>query len=145
MEHRLSDRLIGYWNTLKKDLPMPDFGHFNASSIADVWQYCVLFNVTPSVESKPFILNFQQIGDLARGVYGNEMIGKSFNTSQRHFQGSAILRRVDEILKSPTYLTDIGQFINERGKVVKYRSCLLPFGRDGKVTHVVVGLSWREY
>jgi hypothetical protein len=143
--HRLGDRLLGYWNTTRKDLQMPDVGQLNASAITDVWQSCVLFSVSPAIDAKPFVLNFQQIGDKLRSIYGNDMIGRSFNTAQRHFQGAAVVRRVEEVIENPSVLTDVGQFINENHKVVKYRSCLLPFGRDGKVTHVLVGLSWREF
>lgn len=145
IEHRLADRLIGYWNTLRKEADVPDFSHFNPSAIDDIWQQCVLFTVGPEVEGKPAVLNFTLIGEKIRPIYGNEMVGRSFNTTQRHFQGAAIVRRMDEVMKNPQPLTDVGQFINERSKVVKYRSCLLPFGRDGKVSHVVTGLSWREY
>lgn len=144
-EHRLSDRLITYWNTLRKDAALPDFGHFNASAIEDVWQHCVLFTVAPGIESRPYTLNFYQVGEKVRGLYGNDMVGRSFSTGQRHFQGAAIVRRMEEVIQSPCTITDVGQFVNERSKTVKYRSCLLPFGREGKVTHVVVGLSWREY
>lgn len=145
LEHRLSERLTSYWNNLRKDLDMPDFGHFNASSIEDIWQQCVLFTVSPEVGNKPYVLNFYQIGDRLRSIYGNDMVGRSFNTGQRHFQGAAIVRRVEEIISKPAPMNDMGQFINERSKVVKYRSVLLPFGRDGRVTHVITGLSWREF
>lgn len=144
-EHRLAERLMGYWHTLRKDQLMPDFGHFNASAIDDIWQQCVLFTVSPEIENKPHVLNFHQIGERVRTLYGNEMVGRSFNTSQRHFAGAAIMRRVEEIISKPSPLNDAGQFINERSKVVKYRSCLLPFGRNGKVSHIIAGLSWREF
>ena len=143
-EHRMADRLISYWNTIRKDAPMPDFAHFNASSIADVWQQCILFTVAPKVENKPHVLNFYQIGDKLRGFYGNDMLGRSFTTAQRHFQGAVVVRRVEDVISNPAPISDAGQFINEKSKVVKYRSCILPFGRDGKVTHIVAGLSWRE-
>ena len=145
IEHRLSDRLIAYWNTIRKDEPMPDFGHFNASAISDIWQQCVLFTVSPFVENKPWVLNFYMIGEKLRSIYSNDMVGRSFNTAQRHFQGAAIVRRMEEIIDNPTPLLDAGQFINEKSKVVKYRSCLLPFGRGTKVSHVIIGLSWREF
>lgn len=144
-EHRLAERLMGYWNIIRKEQQMPDFGHFNASAIDDIWQNCVLFTVAPEVGNKPYVLNFQQIGERVRTIYGNDMVGRSFNTSQRHFAGAAIMRRVEEIIATPAPLNDAGQFINERSKVVKYRSCLLPFGRNGKVSHVIAGLSWREF
>ena len=144
-EHRTTDRLLSYWNILRKDEAMPDFSHFNASSIDDIWQQCVLFTVAPEVDNKASILNFYQIGDNLRSIYGSEMVGRSFSAGQRHFQGDAVMRRVEEIITNPGPMTDVGQFVNEKSKVVKYRSCLLPFGRNGKVTHVITGLSWREF
>lgn len=144
-ELRLADRLLTYWNNLKKDSALPDFNHFNASLVTDIWQHCVLFTVAPATYNQPQVVNFYQIGEKLKGVYGSEMAGRSFNVAQKHFPGAAIVRRMGESIKESTALTDIGQFVNERGKVVKYRSCLLPFGKDGRVTHVIVGLSWREF
>lgn len=145
IEHRLAERLISYWNLVRKDLPLPDFGHFNASAIADIWHQCVLFTVAPDALGRPYVLNFYQIGDRLKAVYGTDMVGRSFNTAQRHFQGATIVRRIEELIEHPTPLTDAGQFINDRHKVIKYRSCMLPFGRNDQVTHVLVGLSWREF
>ena len=144
-EHRLPERMLSYWNTLRKDAPMPDFSRFNASAIADIWQQCVLFTVAPSVDNKTSALNFYQIGDKLGSIYSANMVGRTFNPGQKHFQGAAIVRRMEEILVNPEPITDMGQFINENSKVVKYRSCLLPFGRNGRVTHVITGLSWREF
>ena len=144
-EHRLPDRMVNYWNTVRRELPLPDFGHFNASSIADIWQQCILFVVSPMVVNKPYVLNFAHVGDKLRSIYSADMVGRSFNTNQHHFQGAAIIRRIEDAIQHLTPLTDMGQFINDRSKLVKYRSCLLPFGREGKITHVIVGLSWREF
>ncbi len=144
-DHRLPDRLATYWNGLRKELVLPDFSQFNASAVSDIWQSCILFTVSPPVEGKPSTLNFSQVGDKVREIYGKDMVGRSFTTNQRNFQGAAIVRHAETILANPTVLTDNGQFVNERSKMVKYRSCLLPFGRDAKVTHILVGLSWREF
>lgn len=145
MEHRLSERLTRYWDTLRKDLPMPHFSHFNASAIEDIWQQCLLFTVAPEVENQPYALSFYQIGEGLRGLYGSNMLGRHFNSTQRHFQGAAIVRRVGEVLANPAPVNDMGQFVNTRSHVVKYRSCLLPFGHDKQVSHVITGLSWREF
>ncbi|MES2985033.1 MAG: PAS domain-containing protein [Pseudomonadota bacterium] len=145
IEHRLGDRLTTYWDTIRKDEPMPDFTHFNTSAISDIWQQCILFTLSPLVENKPAVLNFYMIGESLRTLYSSDMVGRSFSSSQRHFQGAALVRRVEEMIANPQPISDVGQFINERSKVVKYRSVMLPFGRGGKVTHVVVGLSWREF
>jgi PAS domain len=146
LEHRMNERLMGYWTSLRKEEPMPDFALFNASSIADIWQNCILFTVSPADQGgKSHTLNFYQMGEKIRTMYGGDMVGRSFNSTQRHFQGAAIVKRVDEIISHPAAITDTGQFVNEKSKIIKYRSCLLPFGRHGTVTNLLIGLSWREF
>lgn len=144
-EQRLGERLLSYWNVLRKDQKMPDFSHFNPSAIDDIWQQCVLFTVSPAVNNKSSALNFYQIGDKLGNIYGANMVGRTFNAGQKHFQGAAIVRRMEQMLENPEPMNDQGQFINEKSKIVKYRSCLLPFGRNGRVTHIITGLSWREF
>ena len=62
-EHRLTDRLTTYWDNLRKDADLPDFGHFNASAVDDIWQQCILFTVQPPVIGKTPSLNFYKVGD----------------------------------------------------------------------------------
>ncbi len=85
------------------------------------------------------------LGDKAKDIYGGDMSGRTMYPTMKHFQGASIVRRVDDIIATPKALYDEGQFVNERSKIVKYRSCLLPFGKEGKVTHILAGLSWREF
>jgi PAS domain len=144
-EHRLTDRLTSYWDNLRKDKEIPDFSQFNSSAIDDLWQQCILFTVSPTTEGRSPSLNFYKIGDKLRTIYGQNAEGKTFNPAQRQFQGAAVVRKIDTVLANPIPLVDIGQFIGDNSKMVKYRSCLLPFGRDGVVTHVIAGISWREF
>lgn len=144
-EARLNDRLTTYWNMLRKDAPVPEFVQFNIAAIEDIWSQCVLFVVNPTAPGAPANVNFYTVGDKVQALYGN-VAGRSVATTQRHFQGAAIIKRVGEVIATPAPLYDEGQFVNEQSKMVKYRSCLLPFGsKEGKVTHVVAGLSWREF
>lgn len=143
---RLIDRLTTYWNMLRKDAPVPEFVQFNISAIEDVWGQCVLFTVQPCAPGQNPSVNFYRVGEKIKSLYGQDMTGRSVSGGQKHFQGAAIVRRVNDLITTPAPVYDSGQFVNDRSKVVKYRSCLLPFGgRDGKVTHVVAGLSWREF
>lgn len=145
MEHRLTERLIHYWKTISREATVPDFAQFNISAVDDIWQQCILFTVQPWVEGKPHSLSFTKVGEKVRTLYSTDMVGQTFNTSQRHFQGAAIVRKMEDVFTTPSTLIDVGQYINDNGKVVKYRSCLLPFGRDNRITHVVVALTWRTY
>jgi len=141
-ELRLIDRLTTYWNMIRKDQPVPEFVQFNISAIEDLWSQCVLFTVQPGV---PPTVNFYNVGDKVKALYG-DVAGRTVNTNNRHFQGASIVRKVADVVASPAPVFDEGQFVNERSKIVKYRTCLLPFGnREGRITHIVAGLSWREF
>lgn len=142
-EQRLVQRLTNYWEMLRSDQTIPDYAKFNVSAVQDIWAHCILFLVRPD---NPPTVNFYNVGDQARLLYGPDIVGRTMNPRQRHYPGAMVVRRVGELVANPAPIYDEGQFINERSKVVKYRSCLLPFGdRQGKVTHVVAGLSWREF
>ena len=85
------------------------------------------------------------LGDQVKSLYGNDVAGRPMFSGMKHFQGASIVRRMDDMIATPQVMYDQGQFVNERGKIVKYRSCLLPFGKDGKVSHILAGLSWKEF
>jgi hypothetical protein len=146
IQHRLTERLAAHWNLLRKDNILPDFSQFNPSAITDIWQNCVLFTVQPTAAGTMPMLGFKAIGDKLSPLFGKELIGKIVNFSQKHFHGAAIIRRTGEVIENPAPLFDEGQFVTSNSKVVKFRSCLMPFGsKDGRITHIVVGLSWREF
>jgi hypothetical protein len=145
-DQRLIDRLTQYWNSLCRDGAYPEFAQFNASAIEDIWGHCVLFTVTPGGGTRGPGVSFYRIGDKLADLYGQNLVGVSMQAGQRHFQGANIVRRIGEVIEKPSPVTDLGQFVSERGKIVKFRSCMLPFtNHDGMVTHVVAGLSWREF
>ncbi len=144
-QKRLTDRLTSYWDLLRKDQPIPEFSKFNNASIADVWDHCMLFSVNPVSEGKASY-TFYRMGDKVKALYGGDLSGSTLNPKQSMFKGAAVIKRIDQILEKPEPMSDQGQFINDNSKVIKYRSCLLPFGgNDGNVTHIIVGLSWREF
>lgn len=143
-DHRLSDRLNNYWNLVRRGAVMPEFQQFNMSAISDIWGQCILFTVQPAAGGRSAV-NFYMVGDQTKQLYGGNIVGQAVVPGMKHMQGAAIVRRVDEIIAHPKALFDQGQFVNETGKVVKFRSCLLPFGKDGRVTHILAGLSWREF
>lgn len=143
-EKRLTQRLTRYWDSLKKDNPMPPFQKFNVSAIDDVWDYCLLIAVSSAAGQTPNY-NYYRLGKKVQDLYGSDVSGQPVRPEQSKSRNASIIKRIGEVLANPTPLYDDGQFVNAKHKVVKYRSCLLPFGQNGEVTHVVVGLSWREF
>lgn len=144
-EKRLIDRLTSYWDMLPKDKGVPEFTRFNHNMVDEVWGSCLVFTVAPTTSGRTAALTFSQIGDQLRPLYGTDMLGKTFNPNQRQFQAGAVIRKMDALAANPVPLVDMGQFVTEGGKIIKYRSCLLPFGHEGLLTHVIAGLSWRAF
>lgn len=144
IEQRLTDRLTKYWELLRKEDALPVFGKFNSSAIDDVWGNCVLFTVNPS-PGESVSVTFYRMGDQVKNLYKEDLTGNTLSSKQRMFKGAAIVKRMDEVVKNAQPVYDNGQFVNQDNKIVKFRSCLLPFGKANEVTHVVAGLSWREF
>lgn len=143
-EKRLNNRLTQYWELLKKDNVMPNFAKFNNSAIEDIWGNCILFSVNKS-NSDAKSYTFYRVGDKVKGLYNEDLTGNTLKAKQKAFKGAAIIKKIDKIIKEPEPIYDQGQFINHNSKIVKFRSCLLPFGKENEVTHVIAGLSWREF
>lgn len=148
MDQRLTTRLIDMWNRLSTDEQMPDYSKLNVSTIDDLWQSCMVLIPMPRSNSTrtQTTLKLHHIGRKVSDVIGNASVGNYIVNRARQFAGERIIHRVDEVIDRPAPIEEAGQFINDKHKVIKYRSCLLPFGnvQDG-VTHVLVGLTWREF
>lgn len=146
VEQRMTNRLVSYWNLIRKDNSIPAIARFNASAIDDLWQQCVLFIVLPTAPDQSPVVSYNQVGDKVRPLFPEDMVGRTISVAQKHFQGATMTRRIGDAIATPAPVLDEGHFVGENGKVIKYRSCLLPFGTPaGKVTHVIAGLSWREF
>lgn len=145
IEHRLTYRLHKYWNLLRRNHRVPRFAMFNPLAISDLWGNCILLQVLPRASGHAPVLTFAEIGEKLRSIYQDSMEGETFSVLHTHFQGARIVRRVQEVILSGEWMLDEGVFVSESHKVVKFRSCLMPFcGKDGRITHVVIGLTWRE-
>ncbi len=145
LEKRLDDRLTKYWELLKKDETLPAFGKFNTAAIDDIWDSCVLFSVSKGGSSDNKNYTFHRMGDKVRKLYNEDLTGSSLKPKQKATKGATIVKRIDEVVTQLIPIYDSGQFVSDNQKIVKFRSCLLPFGNDNDVTHVVAGLSWREF
>lgn len=147
-EQRLTIRLISYWDRLRGAAPMPMIQQFNTATIQDLWPYCLRLTLEPA-NGNTVNYRYDYLGKKITEIYGRDLTGQVASSMIHNLPGSAILKQVDKVIADPEPMEDAGQFINAKSRVVKYRSCLLPFGQmqSGitQVTHMIVGLSWREF
>lgn len=142
-DQRLISRLISYWERICSGGSMPRWEQFNATTIEDLWQQCCAWKVDIGGKSPSY--TYEYVGKGIKGALGIDPTGTMFTTHFRNFPGARIVREIDTLVTMPKPLKDESQFVNEQSKVVKYRSCLLPFGNKKRLTHVVLGLSWKAF
>ncbi len=144
-EKRLSHRLVHYWHQLKGDRDeLPDINTFNHHAVEDLWPACLRVVITKSGEHN--LYKYEFIGEDIKRIYGKDLTGQQVTSTIRVLPGASVLSALDtpEPLSEPAL--EQGQFINEDHKVVKYRSCVLPFGNQNlPVSHAIIGLSWRTF
>jgi hypothetical protein len=146
-DKRLTHRLMSYWNRLRGELPLPQWQTFNVGALEDIWGQCCVWRVDiANFEKRTNNYTYEYIGDSAQEALGKDMTGMAFSSHFQKFPGARIVSRVDDVVAEAVPISDEGTFVNEKSKVVKYRSCLLPFGtKEGRVTHIVLGLSWKAF
>jgi len=146
-DKRLTKRLTEYWDRLRKGLPLPAWEHFNVGGLADIWGQCCVWRVdVANAERNTHQYTYEYVGSNAKEALGKDLTGLVFFSQLQRFPAARVTEKVDEVVKNATPVIDEGTFVNEKNKTVKYRSCLLPFGtKEGKVTRLVLGLSWKTF
>lgn len=145
-EQRLTTRLMAYWEQIKGTAEFPAYQQINAAAIDDIWQNCIALQVQPRVgDTLSYV--YVHCGEAVSRALGRDMRGQALTTNMRFFPGAKIIKRLDEVVlgTTPTPLLDDGQFVNDNSKVIKYRACLLACGLNATISHVVIGVSWREF
>ena len=145
LDKRLTNRLLEYWDDLRKERALPDIMHFNSSMMEDVWSHCFKLKVEP-ISSHKANYYYDFCGKDIVDMCGKDFSGNQVNAATHMFPGAGIIRRIDTLLGAPFPVTEDGQVVTDGGKMIKFRSCLLPFGTQQKmVTHVIGAVSWKAY
>ena len=143
-EQRITRRLLTYWDGVRKSQQIPDILRFNSAAIEDVWPYCL--RILVDARHKKSVFNYEYMGEPIARLYGRDLTGLIVDQTTRQFPGKVIHHKFEQVLHEKTPMSDAGHFINEEGRMIKYRACILPFGTPKKgVTHIVVGLSCRVF
>lgn len=145
-EKRLVKRLTDYWSRIKGDAHLPLIMKFNHHALEDVWPFCFQLSVQADDTHQTATYKYDYVGEEIVNAYGRDMTGERVNSSIHGIPGGSIINKIDEMVTLRDVIIEQGKFINDKDKVVKYRTCLLPFssGHD-EVTHVIAGLSWRAF
>lgn len=146
-DKRLTLRLTEYWNRLRKDLPLPQIEHFSPSTLEDVMGKCCMWRVDIGGNNNNMLMySSEYVGDELKEAIGSKLTGEVFSPRISQFPAARIMGKISHAVEDKTVVSDEGQFVHEDNRIIKYRSCLLPFGtRAGKVTNILLGVSWKKF
>lgn len=142
-EQRLTLRMLRYWNLIRKDKKLPEMERLNTAPIIDLWPQCFVV----SVDSRHRVnYKYEYIGEAITKAYGRDLTGKEVDATAKQFPGVVMYKKLEEIVGDHQPREDEGYFVSDKGKMIKYRACYLPFGPENKeISHIVVGLSFRAF
>jgi hypothetical protein len=143
-EKRLVERLKQYWRTLKTEDLLPRVEKFAPDVVADLWPRCLMLEVVSKADNIVPLYTYEYMGAEIINAYGSDLTGHYVNVHMHNFPGWQVLQSVNTMLTSPEPFDTDGSFVANTHKVVKYRAVLLPFGVENSITHVLVGISWKE-
>lgn len=144
IEHRLPMRLVKYWETIKKDSPLPEVSLFRPHVLVDIWENC--FKIARKVEEDKTVYKYEFVGKELESVFGERLVGKKVKAKLGFLPAQKMMDNIEAALINPIPQTMEGQFFTKEGTLIKYRACLLPFGTSKEnVTHFIIGVSWKSF
>lgn len=139
-ERRITLQLLSYWEKLRKGRTMPQETDIDPDDIAELWENCFLVHVA-DLHKEGY--NYTYLGDGIKKAYQGELdAGVSGLVSPN---AEKLADCYMEILNTAKPLIDEGEFTNAQGDLVKYRQCMLPLGRDGRVEAIFGGMRYKLF
>lgn len=144
IERRQTKRLTAYWERIKKSRDIPLISSFNPQAVDDLWQSC--FQVSVEKEGGKVTYTYRYIGKNLEEIFGSDMLNRQVTSNMKFIPAKQIIVTMDDMVANPAPAFHNGQFVDPSSHLIKYRSCILPFGPDREhVTHFIVGLSWNSF
>jgi len=144
-EHRLVNRLRSYWDRLRETDDLPNILKFNKGNISDIWENCLLIKLVSDGTNK--VYNVEYTGRELLSAVGSDLKGKYFSAAgSNDLFSRELISALNNSIEKKEFTLSEGTFPNNKGKIVKYRDCIMPF-KDGKgeISVLVVGISWRAF
>lgn len=141
-ERRLAYRLIAYWKKLNREPGLPDIRQFNAKSMGESWESCLRVGMQEMNKTRAY--KYEYMGPEIVKAYGKDLTGQTVTPSIRAIPGANVIKKLDASIPMHEPVLEQGALINNDDKMIKYRSCILPFGdKNFNLSHAIIGLSWK--
>ena len=134
-ERRLNMRLMAFWWDRRAQRRFPSVEDFDPEDLSDVWTHCfTLYPAQPREESA-----FQYVGETLAAASGMTETKVTVGKVNKNSLLEHAISNVDEVLAQQVPVIRSGEFVNDEGETVMYRSILLPLSHDQETIDCVVG------
>lgn len=144
LHHRSHERLMSYWDALRKNRAFPSEAEIEPDDIADIWPSCFLISIDDVTRRVGY--RYSYLGTDLIEAYGDDV--KNPDVALRLISTSSLpmVKKFDDVLAGKKAVFDESDFVNLMGLHIKYRTCMLPLGvNDQNVSHILGCMRWKLY
>ena len=134
-ERRLNMRLMAFWWDKRADRRFPSAKDFDPQELSDVWTHC--FTLQPQEPCEKSACH--HVGETIAAMSGIDGAEITVDAISENSLLDHATRNVGEVLTRQVPVIRSGEFVNEEGQTVMYRSILLPLSQDQDTIDCVVG------
>jgi hypothetical protein len=130
-ERRRTIRLIAYWDEIRngRSMPVEDDIDPDHEALQDIWYQCFIVQVRDFINEE---FNYTYLGPGIIDAYREELVDHH-ESEIVSLQAAKLMDIYQQIMREKRPLIHCGEFTDSNGNLVKFRQCLLPFGRNDKV------------
>lgn len=139
--HRLTERLISYWNEIRGERIMPLESDINMDALKEEWPHCFLVSVHPDKFA------YTYLGPQLVEAYGDDFTGREITETLLFPHPKPLFAQLQQAAQESKPRENQGEFVNAQGMHIKYRTCILPLGAHGhsSVAFLLGGMNWKAY
>ena len=144
LHHRAHERLREYWDKLRGVRTFPHESEIDPDEIADIWASCFLISIDDV--TKRIGYRYSYLGSELVSAFGDDADNPEVAMCLLSTALVPNTKKLDEVIQKKQPVIDDGEFLNRYNMIVRYRTCLVPFGyEDGQVSHIFGVMRWRMY
>ncbi len=128
MERRLVLRLLGYWRDIRGDEGYPTFAEVDPAAISDIWPHCFVLE-TAGAENDPV---FRAVGHEIAKCFPGAIVGCRVSEITKPSLFAVAIDYLDQVLAKGAPISHGGEFHQDDGTKILYRSIVLPMSDDGE-------------
>lgn len=143
LHHRSHERLQEYWNSLRGELAFPPESIIDPDEIADIWPSCFLISIDDVTRRLGY--RYSYLGEDLVEAYGDDVKNPDVALRLISTASIPIVKKFDEVVARQKPVIDESEFVNLKHLKIRYRTCMLPLGQAGHVTHILGCMRWKLY